>query len=92
MNVTEVLSRLSDDGLTIEDASSSLDELELTVIPFSGSQAAGAAALRPTTRRFGLSLGDRACLALAIELQLPVLTADRTWSQIDLPVAVILTR
>jgi len=41
----------------------------------------GAAALRPLTRRHGLSLGDRACLALGWRPRLPVLTADRAWGR-----------
>ncbi len=92
VNVAEVLTRLSDLGLISHEASIALNALELVPVPFSESQAAAAAALRDQTRRYGLSLGDRACLALAIEFALPVVTADRAWSQIDVPVAVVITR
>lgn len=92
VNVAEVLSRLSDLGLSDSDASIALAEVGLAVVPFSASQAARAAALRAPTRQFGLSLGGRACLALAIELNVPALTADRDWMRLDLPVAVVLTR
>ena len=92
VNAAEVLTRLSDLGLSDSDALGALGEVGLTVIPFSSSQAASAAALRAVTRQFGLSLGDRACLALAIELGVPALTADRDWIRLDLPIAVVLTR
>ena len=92
VNAAEVLSRLSDYGLTAQDASMAVGQLQLVQVAFNDSHAAGAAALRRATRPFGLSLGDRACLAWAIELGLPVLTADRAWSQVDLPIEVMLTR
>jgi PIN domain nuclease of toxin-antitoxin system len=38
--------------------------------------------LRPATRRAGLSLGGRACLALAATLGLPAITADRGWQHV----------
>ena len=40
--------------------------------------------LRPMTKPLGLSLGDRACLALGLVLNQPVITADRQWSQLNL--------
>jgi PIN domain nuclease of toxin-antitoxin system len=51
-------------------------------------KAIGGEALQP----FGLSLADRACLALAKQRGLPVLTADRIWQTLDLGVAVVLIR
>jgi len=56
--------------------------------------AAGLAAglLRASTRRFGLSLGDRACLALAQQLQAPVLTTDRVWERLDIGVPIVVIR
>ena len=40
--------------------------------------------LRPLTRDAGLSFGDRACVELAIDLQVPVLTGDRPWTRLEL--------
>ncbi|MGC1952053.1 MAG: twitching motility protein PilT [Gammaproteobacteria bacterium] len=46
-------------------------------------EAEAAAVLSPKTRNNGLSLADCACLALGFEREAPVLTADRTWAEID---------
>jgi len=56
----------------------------LTVEPFTLSDAMACAALRPRTKARGLSLGDRACLALGRRLNAKVLTADRNWLELDL--------
>lgn len=50
------------------------------------------ARLWPKTRSAGLSLGDRACLATAHRLELPTLTADWAWSELDFEVDVQLIR
>jgi ribonuclease VapC len=44
--------------------------------------------LHPLTRFRGLSLGDRACPALGQQLNLPVLTTDRIWGELDFGVEV----
>jgi PIN domain nuclease of toxin-antitoxin system len=62
--------------------------LGLEVVPMTEAQAQHAARMRKATRPFGLSLGDRACLALAKELQAPVLTADRAWAEVAQAVSV----
>ena len=56
--------------------------LGLVVEPFTAIQAEIAAALWQRTRRLGLSFSRRACLALASEKSLPVLTADRQWRKL----------
>ena len=92
VNTAEVMSRLLDDGYTDEQAKASIDTLLVEVVPFDENQALLAGALRPLTRRRGLSLGDRACLALASTLGLPVLTADRQWAGLDVGVEVRVIR
>jgi ribonuclease VapC len=80
-NMSEVLATLIDRGEAPEAARAVFDVLALTVAPIDAPVAATAAALRTPTRSKGLGLGDRLCLALAIESRLPVLTADRAWSE-----------
>ena len=91
VNLAEVAQRLNDqwpDDLVI----SVLSELPCDVIDFDQALALRTGLLRRVTRKRGLSLGDRACLALAERLGLPVLTADRAWADLDLGVEVVLIR
>ena len=81
VNVAEVGTILAHADVSLPDIRESIDSLKLTIIDFDREQAIEAARLRPLTRRWGLSLGDRACLALAGLRNLPVITADRNWSQ-----------
>ncbi len=62
------------------------------IIEFDSEQATTAALLDSVTKKYGLSLGDRACLALAIQKKLPVLTADKVWEKLGLGVKVQLIR
>ena len=91
-NFSEVLSKLVDKGRDDGDAVAMLDALPLTVLPLDAAQARRAGLLRRQTRKLGLSLGDRACLALAVELGLPVVTADRAWAELDLGIEVAVVR
>ena len=58
------------------------------VADFTEDQARVAGSLVAKTRTLGLSLGDRACLALALELGASVYTADRTWKKLNLAIAI----
>ncbi len=79
VNLSEVVAKLLEVGLSREEADEALGGLGLEVQPFDETAAWAAGALRAATRRTGLSLGDRACLALARELGVPALTADAAW-------------
>ncbi len=83
VNFAEVISKLCEDGVAEAEARIHVLELGVEVIAFDVDQAAAAGALRPATRAHGLSLGDRACLALGQQRNLPVLTADRVWAQLS---------
>jgi len=91
-NRSEVVTVLIDGGWPYEAALNILDALEIQTIPFTREDANIAAALRPRTRSVGLGLGDRACLATAIRRDLAVLTADRIWAGLDLPIVVDVVR
>jgi PIN domain nuclease of toxin-antitoxin system len=58
------------------------------VVDFDAAQARVAGDLRSLTRAQGLSLGDRACLALAQALGLPVMTADRAWASLEVEIKI----
>lgn len=79
VNQAEVISKLLDWGMGLDEATQILRKLALTVEPFVTETAHETARLRTLTREHGLSLGDRACLATARLRQHPVLTGDRPW-------------
>lgn len=83
VNLTEVLTRLADWNVPLAEAEQHLVGMDLVIVPFDLSLARLAAELRPATRALGLSLGDRACLALARSSAATAVTADRAWLQID---------
>lgn len=92
VNVSEAMAVLQKEGISVDEASHIVFDLISEIVDFNISQAMASAALRSQTKTHGLSLGDRACLALAQEKQLPVLTADRIWSQLNLSVQVMVLR
>ena len=92
VNLAEVQAKLVSRGWTSaqawEDATSPLRE----VIPFDDEQARLAGDLVIQTKHLGLSLGDRACLALGALLKLPVYTAERAWKKVKINVPVHIIR
>lgn len=92
VNATEVITRLIDRGASREQARERLERYGLVVRPFDESLAVEAGFLRTATRQYGLSLGDRACLALAMRERIPVFTADRAWSRLDLGIDIHVIR
>jgi PIN domain nuclease of toxin-antitoxin system len=88
VNLSEVVAKLLEATMPVDAVRSALGDLGLDVRPFDAEMAYAAGALRTTTRKLGLSLGDRACLALGQLLARPVLTTDRAWEGLDLGVTV----
>lgn len=79
VNLAETAAKLMERGLGEAMAREAIDAIGVNVVAFSPEQAWNAARLRGPTRAAGLSLGDRACLALAAERDGVALTAERAW-------------
>ena len=92
VNVAEVLGRFARDGHDPARVLARLQATSIESVVFDAGAAAATAALAPVTRSAGLSLGDRACLALARARSIPALTADRTWSRLDLGISIEVVR
>jgi ribonuclease VapC len=88
VNWAEVLSKLAERGLDPELAAAEMKEAGLiggvvSIEPVTDEDSLEIARLRPLTKDRGLSLADRACLALAQRLEAPVFTADRAWTTLS---------
>lgn len=97
VNLAEVLSKLADDGENAEDAARTLRQRGLVgqgvmPRPLTERDATEIAALRPMTRRLGLSLGDRACLALARLEGATAVTTDSAWKRLQVGVRIDVIR
>ena len=92
VNYAEVLTKISDRGVEGKSAKALLAGLAVEIIGFDKAQAETVSQLRTQTRHLGLSLGDRACIALATSKGWPVLTADKAWAQLSISVEVKLVR
>ena len=84
VNVSEVIAVLTGIGISFEDAESMAFEFVTEIVSFDAKQACEAAFLRKETKPYGLSFGDRACLALARLQNAVALTADKTWGKLKL--------
>ena len=88
VNLSEVVAKLSERGIPESEIRSALDGLGLEIVAFDKTMAYRAGLLRQATRSLGLSLGDRACLALALQVEAPVFTTDRSWKTLRIGVRV----
>jgi ribonuclease VapC len=92
VNLAEVQSKLVTRGLSPDRAwAAALVPVE-EAIPFTSEHAKAAGRMIAEMRPLGLSLGDRACLALGLALQAPVYTADRSWKNLKLGVRIHVIR
>jgi PIN domain nuclease of toxin-antitoxin system len=94
VNLSEVVGKLVDVGLSPGEVRQVVGGIGLEVKEFETAQAyeSGLLRSRAVSRDISLSLGDRACMALAIHVELPVLTADKAWLKLSLPVEVRVIR
>ncbi len=89
INWAEVLSKVEDKGHSSNNLTRTLTEQgllgnSLTILDTTENDAQLIAQLRLQTKQLGLSLGDRACLALGMRLKIPILTADTVWNDLSL--------
>jgi PIN domain nuclease of toxin-antitoxin system len=92
VNLSEVAAKLDEAGVPAQEIERLAPSLRLHVEPFDQAQAMACAFMRKSTRGLGLSLGDRACLQLALTRGTVALTADRAWSKAKLGVRVEVVR
>ncbi|HYI48533.1 MAG TPA: type II toxin-antitoxin system VapC family toxin [Allosphingosinicella sp.] len=92
VNLAEVVAKLQERGAPDENIDRNIARLNLPVIAFDAAQAIATGKLRARTRSLGLSLGDRACLALALARGLPAVTTDRGWAGLEVGVDVVIPR
>ena len=92
VNLAEVHGKLVSRGWSVDEAWEDAFSPTQEVIPFDLSQARTAGDLVAQTRTLGLSLGDRACLALALSLKIPVYTTEHVWRKLKLEVPVFVIR
>ena len=92
VNWSEAYGKLRTRGVDAGSLSTHMGETGITVIAFDEADARRAGELAPVTRGVGLSLADRACLALAASLGVPAVTADRAWVDLDVGVEVVCIR
>jgi len=92
VNLAEVHGKLAERGHTRHDALDEILSVIDRIVPFTEKQASLTGKLRSTTAHLGLSLGDRACLALAIDLDAEVYTTDKAWKKLTLPCSIRIIR
>ena len=92
VNLAEVHSKLISRGLKPDDAWDAAISPVRESAPFTEEHAKIAGSMLAQTRKLGLSLGDRACLALGVALRAPVYTADQSWKSLQIGVRIHLIR
>lgn len=92
VNLAEVQTKLVKKGVPPERAWANTLSAIAEVEPFTGRQAMIAGSLIAQTAKYGLSLGDRSCLALAIALKAPVYTTEQAWKNLKLGVPIHVIR
>lgn len=93
VNIAEVYKYcIETQNLTEEDSKSLIRLSDIKIIDFCPEQALISAKIIHKTKQCGLSLGDRACLALAMLKDYPIITCDKIWQKVDLNVEIIIAR
>ncbi len=82
VNYAEIVAKLNERGMSDADVLTVMEGVPLTLVDFDQTTAHASGLLRKTTQALGLSLGDRACIALAQTRSAEVVTADKEWAQV----------
>jgi len=85
VNLQEIAKELLITGIPMPVVRQMLAELHLDVRAHAQEDAFEAAELAQATQKYGRGLGDRSCMALAVQLGVPALTTDRAWAKLDIP-------
>ncbi len=92
VNLAEVVGNLAKQGMDPAPIRQNLDDLQLDSIALDRAVAERAGLMLVETRKAGLSLADRICLALAESERVPAYTADRAWAGLDIGVEIRVIR
>ncbi len=92
VNYAEVVTRLSLLGMPESEIHEALDMLGLALISFDEGLSFQTGALAIATKQYGPSLGDRACLALALKTGYSAVTSDKVWQELNIGVDIRLIR
>lgn len=92
VNWCETYGKLRAAGVDAGSLTANMQETGIAILPFDEIDARAAGELAPATKHAGLSLADRACLALAARLRVPAVTADRAWPNLDVGVEILCVR
>ena len=84
VNLSELVAVLTRSGVSEQDIDEIISDLVPEIVPFYEAISIKTGKLAKLTQNYGLSLGDRACIALGITLGLPIYTADKVWAELKL--------
>jgi PIN domain nuclease of toxin-antitoxin system len=92
INLSEFVSVIAKRGATSYDIKAMVSTLAVESIQLTADIAFLAGELIVHTKKFGLSLGDRVCIATGILCDIPIYTADQIWTKLDLDCDIRLIR
>lgn len=92
VNWSEVVQKASVHGINIHGIKEDLEAIGVAIAPFTAEHGESAGLLWKETSKHGLSLGDRACLALGLAMNAPVLTCDSAWKKLKLDIDIRILR
>ncbi len=83
VNYAEIVAKLNERGMSDTEVLVVMEGVPLTLVDFDQTTAHASGLLRTATKSLGLSLGDRACIALAMGRAAMVVTADKQWQKLE---------